>query len=1470
MINTDRLTQFPPPGTRHILFRGDTCTFSLSVPRDEKGDAWLRTNIGQAHVARQEIIREVLYDEPPLGRYWFDIPMKRSPQIRDDMQHFQVTLPCSEVGHSEAKCYFLRENQTDPLWPPGANTVINVEPADTCCANIIYNTFVRQFGPNKKASVQAEASEQQCIQSLDKLGYTVIPKSGTFRDLITELDFIIGELGCTLLQLLPVHPTPTTYARMGRFGSPYASLSFTEVDPGLAQFDPKATPLEQFMELVEAIHARSAKIIIDIAINHTGWAARLHETHPEWLIRGDDGRIEVPGAWGVRWEDLTKLDYTHKDLWQYMADVFLTWCRRGVDGFRCDAGYMIPLPAWQYIIACVREQYPDTIFFLEGLGGKISVTRDLLNRGNFNWAYSELFQNYDRGQIENYLPEALEISQTDGITVHFAETHDNNRLAERSESYAKMRTALCALCSPNGGFGFANGVEWYAKEKIVVHECPSLNWGANNNQVQHIRRLSTLLRIHPAFHDHTKLEMIQQGEGNHIALLRRHLPTGKKLLILANLDDKASTACGVRGEKFPLAGVPFLDLLTEKAVSPTPSKSDFQISLEPEQIVCLTSDSTDMDQLRTALGHPENRAYSPPDRIRIQQLRTKALDVFLFYHKIRNQGLRDMGNFDLELAIQHLEENPLEYCRSLNPFSEEPRVITWQWPRDAKREVMIPPDHFLLVRADTAFRARIMDGNRTLSHEESLRCTDGSFFTLFQPLPVPAVHTSFSLRLWIHDGEQRREDISLFPLLFLSLAADAEIKQVFHRGELLKTPLLFLGTNGRGGMLRANASWGKLNSRYDALLAANLHPDFPEDRWIMLTRCRAWVVFQGYSAELALDCLHTFRVDEHSRGIWEYHVPTGQGEYVCLSITMEMIPGENAMQVRFSRGGIGADGSASGCQIADGKLPDDKPVRLILRPDIEDRNFHETTKAYLGPEHNWPKCVESHSDGFTFTPAPNRQLQVRIFPGTFSWEPEWQYMVHRPMEVERGLDPDSDMFSPGYFSAFLKGGECVAMNAGVGEEGRREGEMGENVKSHYQLPILNSLVSVLDHFVVRRESLNTVIAGYPWFLDWGRDTLIFVRGLIAAGRTEDARAILKQFGRFEKDGTLPNMIRGNDAGNRDTSDALLWFFVACSDLVNAEGNDDFLNVRCNGRTMLEIFISMIRSLMSGTPNGIRMDPESGLIFSPAHFTWMDTNYPAGTPREGYPIEIQAFWHFALSFISQKLEARSQASDFKLQISNLAQKVQSSIMEFFFLEKERYLSDCLHARAGVPANQATPDDALRPNQLFALTLSAVTDTAVCRRILAACEELLVPGAIRSLGDWPVHPPLEIRHHGRSLNDPHHPYQGTYAGDEDTERKPAYHNGTAWTWVFPSFCEAWVRAYGDSPAVRDTALSWLTSSTRIINTGCVGHVPEILDGDYPHTQRGCDAQAWGASELFRVWKSSQTDHSGLEYEAPSGKA
>jgi glycogen debranching enzyme len=190
-----------------------------------------------------------------------------------------------------------------------------------------------------------------------------------------------------------------------------------------------------------------------------------------------------------------------------------------------------------------------------------------------------------------------------------------------------------------------------------------------------------------------------------------------------------------------------------------------------------------------------------------------------------------------------------------------------------------------------------------------------------------------------------------------------------------------------------------------------------------------------------------------------------------------------------------------------------------------------------------------------------------------------------------------------------------------------------------------------------------------------------------------------------------------------------------------------------------------------------------------------------------------------------------------------------MVNLFWNDDLGFLADCLHASTGESAGRAVADDALRPNQLLAITLGAVDNPLMCRRMLTACEQLLVPGGIRSLADQPVNYPIEIVHRDQILNNPHQPYQGIYSGDEDTRRKPAYHNGTAWTWPFPSFCEAWALCYGSSG--RDAALAWLSSGMHLLESGCLGHIPEIMDGDAPHTARGCDAQAWGASELLRVW-------------------
>jgi glycogen debranching enzyme len=203
--------------------------------------------------------------------------------------------------------------------------------------------------------------------------------------------------------------------------------------------------------------------------------------------------------------------------------------------------------------------------------------------------------------------------------------------------------------------------------------------------------------------------------------------------------------------------------------------------------------------------------------------------------------------------------------------------------------------------------------------------------------------------------------------------------------------------------------------------------------------------------------------------------------------------------------------------------------------------------------------------------------------------------------------------------------------------------------------------------------------------------------------------------------------------------------------------------------------------------------------------------------------------------------------------DLADHAAASFNKFFWLEEKGWFADLLIAKNGQCAAEAKADDALRSNGLFAVSLGLVTGERAKRCVEAARKYLVVPGALRSLAPLPVSVPLPIcGNDGGLLNNPAEPYWPRYEGDEDTRRKPAYHNGTAWTWTFPAFCEALARAWEFSPEAVASAKGYLGSAEKLLNEGCLGQMPEILDGDAPHTQRGCDAQAWGVTETLRVWK------------------
>jgi glycosidase len=404
----------PAPGERLVRFVGDRLRFEVRDARQAAPPAnWaarLRTNLGRGAAVRREIIEAQAKGAPPAGASWCDMPMERGDH------GWSLEVPLTEVGFFRAKAYLL-DHRGWQHWPEGHDFGVSVHPDWARTANTIYCAFPRLHGASKTARSTRDPVREGRLRELDAAGYTVIPPSGKLRDLIPQLPHITRTLGCRILHLLPIGPTPTTYARFGRFGSPYACLDLTAVDPALVEFDRRTTGVEQFLELAHATHRHGARLFLDSVINHTGWGSTLQENHPQWFVRKPGGEFHSPGAWGTTWEDLVELRQDSVALWDVIADSLLVWCRRhfpsevargatdviadsllvwcrrGVDGFRCDAGYMVPVPAWQYIIARVREEFPDVVFLLEGLGGAWEATEALVTHGGMQWAYSELFQN---------------------------------------------------------------------------------------------------------------------------------------------------------------------------------------------------------------------------------------------------------------------------------------------------------------------------------------------------------------------------------------------------------------------------------------------------------------------------------------------------------------------------------------------------------------------------------------------------------------------------------------------------------------------------------------------------------------------------------------------------------------------------------------------------------------------------------------------------------------------------------------------------------------------------------------------------------------------------------------------------------------------------------------------------------------------------------------------------------------------
>lgn len=1461
-MSGEEIQMVPAPGGRLLRFVGDKAKFQIKGgPRG--GTGFLRTNIGRAAALRAEIIeahnQQVAAHGLPVsyraampvlnGASWRDVPMRK---VGDG---WELELTLAEVGYFQAKAFFIDANGRQH-WPWGPNAGISVHPDSYRTGNTIYCAFPRMFGPTKALKVTIDEQRDSDLKQLDRVGYTVIPPSGKLRDLARELPHITQTLGCRILHLLPVSPTPTTYARFGRYGSPYAVQDLTGIDPALVEFDKRTTGIEQFEELVYSAHLHGARVFLDLVINHTGWGSWEQERHPQWFLKEHDQFIS-PGAWGTVWEDLVELDHRLPISWEYLADVFLTWCRRGVDGFRCDAGYKVPPLAWKYITARVRDEFPEALFLLEGLGGAWEATETLLTEGGMQWAYSELFQNYSGVQVGNYLDHSNAKSDTVGLLVHYSETHDNDRLAKKGRAWSLLRNQLCALTSYSGGFGFTCGVEWLAPERVNVHSSRGLAWGAKDNIVPELAELNQLLREHPCFYDGAKLKRLSEVDSVVYALDRESAEGLDHLLIIANLDDRNSHKTKIDRKTFEAIGRPLLDLLNDGAkITVEETKTEVVFKVEAGQCLCLAS------------------SLKPKGLAGADYVKKRAQSAFAIQAIAEFQRPEAIGAYNwkrLAELVDHSPEKFLANVASLETVANPeglietllqspnafPRVVSWTLG-DEKRITLAPPGHWLLISDTVPFRATLARAGGLPEHRESIEA-NGRHICAFAPRPIPATEGGGpDAALELERFEQN--DTNVRAIIRFLLETPIYLPQRAFSPTAIDHPLhspIALLTNGIGGMARMCVDLGRIKSKYDCALGANLHPEVPVDRHIFAKRVRAWVNAAGFIT--ALDGSNLMRFEAGPPAVWCFRASAGDGQAVEIELTADMLDGHNTTVLSFRLVSF---------QNARGEQREGE-VRLTVRVDIEDRNFHQETERNGAAEFHLQSNSKplANRPGFEFAPAKDRHVRVYASGGAYFHEGEWSRCSHY-VESTRGQKGFGDAYSPGWFDLPLTrdGAATIVLSADAKDpltdmvkdfaqtrrvqstEAILPAELPENDRFGRQLALASQA------FVVRRNDQKTIIAGYPWFLDWGRDSLIAARGLLAAGKDEEVRQLLITFGRFERDGTMPNTIHGEDASNRDTSDAPLWYGVVAEELAERAGPEIYdVHVQPRGRTIADVLHDLALGCQRGAPNGIRMDPTTGLLFSPRHFTWMDTNFPAGTPREGYPVEIQALWIRLLRQIG-RLRDRFTDQDWPA----LAERAAGSFERLFWMEEQGWFADCLLAAPMTSAEDARVDGALRSNCLFAVTLGLASGDKARRCVEAARRHLVVPGALRSLAPLPVSLPLAIHSaDGKLLNNPNQPYRSRYEGDEDTSRKVAYHNGTAWTWTFPSFCEAVAVAWDFAPESLEAARAYLGSMDRLLMEGCVGQLPEITDGDYPHLQRGCDAQAWSATEALRVWKLLRRD-------------
>jgi predicted glycogen debranching enzyme len=632
----------------------------------------------------------------------------------------------------------------------------------------------------------------------------------------------------------------------------------------------------------------------------------------------------------------------------------------------------------------------------------------------------------------------------------------------------------------------------------------------------------------------------------------------------------------------------------------------------------------------------------------------------------------------------------------------------------------------------------------------------------------------------------------------------------------------WLETNGLGGF--ASSTIVGLNTRrYHGLLVAATKP--PVGRVVMLSKLEETLLIEGQPFELSANrypgvvhpqgfrYLKQFRLDPFP--IFTYEI-----EGIEIEKTVFMIQGENSTVVQY--------------ELKRNNHPERiKNLRLELRPLLAFRDYHSTTheNGAINPE------IEQHPGLATVAPYEGLpSLHLAHNAGELRKTGEWYRNFEYDAERERGLDFSEDLFNPIVlgFDLLLRRQALVIASTEQRDVAQaaefREAEIKRRKGAAASSPIDDSfardLAVAADQYIVSRGDQKTVIAGYHWFSDWGRDTMVALPGLtLPTGKPEVARSILRTFARHVDQGMLPN--RFPDAGETpeyNTVDATLWFFEAARAYLAYTGDVEFVR-----NELYMVFADIISWHVRGTRYGIKVD-SSGLLSSGepgVQLTWMDAKVGdwVVTPRLGKPVEIQALWYNTLC-IMEDFAGRLADEAGQKRYRNMATVASWSFNRLFWNENTGCLYDV--------TNGAPPDPSIRPNQIFAVSLthSMLSPERAKRVVQKVQEHLLTPYGLRSLAP----------------TDPQ--YRGRYTGGP-TERDGAYHQGTVWPWLMGPFITAYIKVHGGSDAARRQAADWLAPLKDHLADGGLGHISEIFDGDAPQRPVGCVAQAWSVAEVLRAY-------------------